>query len=90
MDQLPKQGQRLPDKGAKKRDTGASDGAAARASAPSVGEVIDGQTLRFNAERIIGNGSFGVVVRATVVETGEVVAIKKARERRGLFCICSF
>ena len=42
-----------------------------------MGEVIDGQTLRFNAERIIGNGSFGVVFQASVVETGEVVAIKK-------------
>eukprot|EP00611_Tribonema_gayanum_P002020 TRINITY_DN114_c1_g1_i4.p1 TRINITY_DN114_c1_g1~~TRINITY_DN114_c1_g1_i4.p1 ORF type:complete len:369 (+),score=147.01 TRINITY_DN114_c1_g1_i4:155-1108(+) len=34
-------------------------------------------TVSYNAERIIGNGSFGVVFQATVVETGEVVAIKK-------------
>eukprot|EP00634_Sargassococcus_sp_CCMP2135_P013064 CAMPEP_0198645260 /NCGR_PEP_ID=MMETSP1467-20131203/1158_1 /TAXON_ID=1462469 /ORGANISM="unid. sp., Strain CCMP2135" /LENGTH=379 /DNA_ID=CAMNT_0044380749 /DNA_START=117 /DNA_END=1256 /DNA_ORIENTATION=+ len=33
--------------------------------------------LHFNAERIIGNGSFGVVFQASIVETGEVVAIKK-------------
>mmetsp|Transcript_7435 Transcript_7435/g.21990 ORF Transcript_7435/g.21990 Transcript_7435/m.21990 type:complete len:413 (-) Transcript_7435:175-1413(-) len=79
VNELPKQGQRHSLAGAapKKRADAQSDGAAARASAPSVGEVIDGQTLRFNAERIIGNGSFGVVFRATVVETGEVVAIKK-------------
>ncbi len=37
----------------------------------------DDQTLHFNAERIIGNGSFGVVFQAKVVETGEIVAIKK-------------
>ncbi|KAH8094334.1 protein kinase [Aureococcus anophagefferens] len=82
MDQLPKHsGQARQSlavgKGDKKRDGQQSDGAAARAVAPNVGEVIDGQTLRFNAERIIGNGSFGVVFRASVVETGEVVAIKK-------------
>ena len=36
-----------------------------------------GTTVSYNAERIIGNGSFGVVFQATVVQTGEVVAIKK-------------
>jgi len=36
-----------------------------------------GQTISYNAERIIGNGSFGVVFQATVEGTGEVVAIKK-------------
>ena len=28
-------------------------------------------------EKVIGNGSFGVVFQATMVETGEVVAVKK-------------
>jgi len=56
--------------------------APSRAVAPPIGtllagEVVDGRTLRFNAERIIGNGSFGVVFEASVVETGETVAIKK-------------
>ena len=37
----------------------------------------DGQAISYNAERIIGNGSFGVVFQATVVQTGEIVAIKK-------------
>ena len=37
------------------------------------------QTISYSAERIIGNGSFGVVFQATVVETGDVVAIKKVR-----------
>mmetsp|Transcript_11029 Transcript_11029/g.15535 ORF Transcript_11029/g.15535 Transcript_11029/m.15535 type:complete len:429 (-) Transcript_11029:371-1657(-) len=35
------------------------------------------QQISYSAERIIGNGSFGVVFQAAVVETGEVVAIKK-------------
>ena len=35
------------------------------------------QNISYAAERIIGNGSFGVVFEAKVVETGEVVAIKK-------------
>ena len=37
----------------------------------------DGQAISYNAERIIGNGSFGVVFQATVVQTGEIVAINK-------------
>lgn len=41
------------------------------------GAKSDGHTISYSAERIIGNGSFGVVFQATVVETGEVVAIKK-------------
>jgi len=50
------------------------------------GETSDGdnavnksaeQTISYSAERIIGNGSFGVVFQAAVVETGEIVAIKK-------------
>ena len=49
---------------------------------PAPGTVVGGSgekdgTLSFNAERIIGNGSFGVVFQASVVETGEIVAIKK-------------
>jgi|Transcript_9376 glycogen synthase kinase 3 beta len=31
----------------------------------------------YNAERVLGSGSFGVVYQAQVVETGETVAIKK-------------
>lgn len=33
--------------------------------------------MTYNAEKIIGNGSFGVVFKATIAETGETVAIKK-------------
>nr|ACH72986.1 protein kinase A [Euglena gracilis] len=35
------------------------------------------KTISYSAERVIGHGSFGVVFLAKVVETGEVVAIKK-------------
>jgi hypothetical protein len=35
------------------------------------------QGIRYAAERVIGNGSFGVVYQATVIESGETVAIKK-------------
>lgn len=34
-------------------------------------------SFTYNAERVIGNGSFGVVYQARVAETGEMVAIKK-------------
>ncbi|KAF1792041.1 Protein kinase, ATP binding site [Phytophthora cactorum] len=39
--------------------------------------LSDGKTIHYSAERIIGNGSFGVVFQATVEESGEIVAIKK-------------
>lgn len=48
-------------------------------SSDSAVAIEDGaeQNISYSAERIIGNGSFGVVFEAKVVETGEVVAIKK-------------
>ncbi|KFM26857.1 Shaggy-related protein kinase NtK-1 [Auxenochlorella protothecoides] len=35
------------------------------------------QTIRYVTERVVGNGSFGVVFQARCVETGETVAVKK-------------
>lgn len=49
-----------------------SSAAVAPATSPSTEQQIS-----YSAERIIGNGSFGVVFQAAVVETGEIVAIKK-------------
>jgi len=43
----------------------------------SPGSPTEPETISYSAERIIGNGSFGVVFQASVVETGEIVAIKK-------------
>ena len=41
-------------------------------------EQLDRQPNQtYNADRVIGNGSFGVVYLANVVETNETVAIKK-------------
>jgi serine/threonine protein kinase len=40
------------------------------------------QSISYAAERVIGNGSFGVVYQATVIETGETVAIKKVLQDR--------
>ncbi|MEW5312897.1 MAG: hypothetical protein WDW38_004495 [Sanguina aurantia] len=35
------------------------------------------QTFNYSTDRVVGNGSFGVVFQATCLETGETVAIKK-------------
>mmetsp|Transcript_12832 Transcript_12832/g.40968 ORF Transcript_12832/g.40968 Transcript_12832/m.40968 type:complete len:417 (-) Transcript_12832:355-1605(-) len=40
------------------------------------------KTISYSAERIIDNGSFGIVFQARVVETGEIVAIKKVLQDR--------
>jgi serine/threonine protein kinase len=46
-------------------------------SIPDSKSPLTEQNISYSAERIIGNGSFGVVFEAKVVDTGEVVAIKK-------------
>ena len=45
----------------------------------SIDEKRPGRTGNFtyNADKVIGNGSFGIVYQATIAETGETVAIKK-------------
>ena len=52
-----------------------TDAGAAAPPSPSVDAAQE--NISYSAERIIGNGSFGVVFEAKVVETNEVVAIKK-------------
>jgi len=57
-----------------------SSGAVAASSSSSSGAAPKKKEMgavRYAAERVIGNGSFGVVYQATVIETGETVAIKK-------------
>ena len=49
----------------------------ALSSDPTSPTAASEQQISYSAERIIGNGSFGVVFQAAVVETGEIVAIKK-------------
>eukprot|EP00747_Dinoflagellata_sp_TGD_P142490 gnl/TRDRNA2_/TRDRNA2_176249_c0_seq2.p1 gnl/TRDRNA2_/TRDRNA2_176249_c0~~gnl/TRDRNA2_/TRDRNA2_176249_c0_seq2.p1 ORF type:complete len:392 (+),score=83.74 gnl/TRDRNA2_/TRDRNA2_176249_c0_seq2:93-1268(+) len=43
----------------------------------SRGENGKAASFTYNAERVLGSGSFGIVYQAQVVETGESVAIKK-------------
>jgi serine/threonine protein kinase len=59
--------------------TTAANMAESSSSVPSADSknALTEQNISYSAERIIGNGSFGVVFEAKVVETGEIVAIKK-------------
>jgi glycogen synthase kinase 3 beta len=54
-----------------------SSGSAAAAATGDSKSPLTEQNISYSAQRIIGNGSFGVVFEAKVVETGKVVAIKK-------------
>jgi glycogen synthase kinase 3 beta len=40
------------------------------------------ETINYDAQRMVGHGSFGAVFQAKVVETDEVVAIKKVLQDR--------
>ena len=44
--------------------------------------MIKANGFSYTTERVVGNGSFGVVYQATVVGTGETVAIKKVLQDR--------
>lgn len=51
--------------------------AVANTTTPPTSSPAAPATISYSAEKVIGNGSFGVVFLARVVETGELVAIKK-------------
>jgi len=54
-----------------------------RGDPSSVGHIIQAsggtgaarQTISYSTERVVGNGSFGVVFQATCLETGETVSL---------------
>merc|ERR1740123_1021748 len=50
---------------------------AAAAAAAAAAEEEEEPQCTYNAERVIGNGTFGIVYSARIVETDETVAIKK-------------
>jgi len=66
-----------PDATSSSDATSTSANVASPQSTSSSAALSQEQTISYSAERIIGNGSFGVVFQAAVVETGEIVAIKK-------------
>jgi glycogen synthase kinase 3 beta len=55
----------------------AKGGQVSKAGAKKSGDEKDSQVISYSADKVVGNGSFGVVFKATKVDTGEVVAIKK-------------
>lgn len=52
------------------------------AVAAAADDSQDPQSASFQPERVIGNGSFGVVYLAKAVDSGELVAIKKVLQDR--------
>jgi len=56
---------------------GGQVGGKSAAGGKKSGDDKDSQVISYSADKVVGNGSFGVVFKATKVDTGEVVAIKK-------------
>jgi glycogen synthase kinase 3 beta len=63
--------------GASSRESSAAAGSSGAAGGGAAGGSSGSNTISYSADRIIGNGSFGVVFQATMVQSGEIVAIKK-------------
>lgn len=64
------------------QDMRLNDRARTRSLIPGKKLVIKANGFSYTTERVVGNGSFGVVYQATVVGTGETVAIKKVLQDR--------
>jgi glycogen synthase kinase 3 beta len=45
-------------------------------------KLKEGLTLSYSADKVVGNGSFGVVFEATIKETGQRVAVKRVLQDR--------
>eukprot|EP01101_Sappina_pedata_P005925 TRINITY_DN2828_c0_g1_i1.p1 TRINITY_DN2828_c0_g1~~TRINITY_DN2828_c0_g1_i1.p1 ORF type:complete len:495 (+),score=179.86 TRINITY_DN2828_c0_g1_i1:144-1628(+) len=45
-------------------------------------QLINVGGVSYTTDKVVGNGSFGVVIQASVVDTGEIVAIKKVLQDR--------
>lgn len=58
------------------------DDAKRKTQSSSSSSSSNNNSVSYAAERVIGNGSFGVVYAASIVETGEIVAIKKVLQDR--------
>jgi hypothetical protein len=67
------------DKAAASAKSGDND---SEASGRSGGGSKKKQSVSYAAEKAVGNGSFGTVYQATVLETGETVAIKRVLQDR--------
>jgi serine/threonine protein kinase len=63
-------------------DTGGEDESKVRREGNKTVVRTKRGSISYAAERVIGNGSFGVVYQATVLESGETVAIKKVLQDR--------
>ena len=61
---------------------GTSSSSSAAASSSESKKFDKNAAISYAAERVIGNGSFGVVYQASIIETGETVAIKKVLQDR--------
>ena len=50
--------------------------------------IIQAHGQSYKALQVVGTGSFGVVIQAQVVETGELVAIKKVLQDKRFKVFC--
>lgn len=49
----------------------------------TAGSGASRQVINYSTERVVGNGSFGVVFQATCLETGETVRVYMSQDTKG-------